>query len=144
MNIYTVKWGSKYSAKHVEKLFEACKEHLTVPFKFYCLTENPKGLSRDITVIPLPKGNKLKKWWNKMYLFDDNVVRQKGENLFFDLDIIIQKNIDDIANFDPEDCLCFGQTHWHDLETMQKDTEHVPHRYTDLNSSILRLSLIHI
>ena len=56
-----------------------------------------------------------------MYLFDDNVVRQKGENLFFDLDIIIQKNIDDIANFDPEDCLCFGQTHWHDLETMQKD-----------------------
>ena len=34
--------------------------------------------------------------------------------------------------------MCFGQTHWHDLETMQKDTEHVPHRYTDLNSSILR------
>ena len=59
-----------------------------------------------------------------MYLFDDNVVRQKGENLFFDLDVIIQKNIDDIANFDPEDCLCFGQTHWHDLDKMKKETSH--------------------
>ena len=73
-------------------------------FNFYCLTENPKGLEEEVNVIPLPKNNTLEKWWNKMYLFDDNVVRQKGENLFFDLDIIIQKNIDDIVNYDPEDC----------------------------------------
>ena len=137
MNIYTVKWGSKYSAKHVNKIYEACQESISQDFHFYCLTENPKGLNDWITVLPFPKGNKLEKWWNKMYLFDDNVVRQKGENLFLDLDVIIQKNIDDIVNFDPEDCLCFGQTHWHDLETMKKETEHVPHRYTDLNSSIL-------
>ena len=134
MNIYTVKWGSKYSAKHVNKIYESCKEFISQDFTFYCLTEKPKGLDKDIKVIPFPNGNKLEKWWNKMYLFDDNVVRQKGENLFFDLAIIIQKNIDDIANFDPEDCLCFGQTHWHDLETQKKETEHVPHR----------LSLIHI
>ena len=138
INIYTVKWGSKYSAKHVNKILESCKEFMTSDFKFYCLTENTKGLDKEINVIPLPKDNKLEKWWNKMYLFDDNVVRQKGENLFFDLDIIIQKNIDDIVNFDPEDCLCFGKTHWHDLDKMKEETEHVPHRYTDLNSSILR------
>ena len=138
MNIYTVKWGSKYSAKHVNKIYESCQESISQDFHFYCLTENPKGLNDWITVLPFPKGNKLEKWWNKMYLFDDNVVRQKGENLFLDLYVIIQKNIDDIVNFDPEDCLCFGQTHWHDLETMKKETEHVPHRYTDLNSSILR------
>ena len=138
INIYTVKWGSKYSAKHVNKIYESCLESISYDFTFYCLTENPKGLSEDIKVLPFPKENKLEKWWNKMYLFDDNVVRQKGENLFLDLDVIIQKNIDDIVNFDPEDCLCFGQTHWHDMETQKKETEHVPHKYTDLNSSILR------
>ena len=138
INIYTVKWGSKYSAKHVNKIYESCLESISYDFTFYCLTENPKGLSEDIKVLPFPKENKLEKWWNKMYLFDDNVVRQTGENLFLDLDVIIQKNIDDIVNFDPEDCLCFGQTHWHDMETQKKETEHVPHKYTDLNSSILR------
>ena len=56
-------------------------------FNFYCLTENPKGLEEEVNVIPLPKNNTLEKWWNEMYLFDDNVVRQKGENLFFDLPI---------------------------------------------------------
>ena len=82
MNIYTVKWGSKYSAKHVNKIYEACQESISQDFHFYCLTENPKGLNDWITVLPFPKGNKLEKWWNKMYLFDENVVRQKGENLF--------------------------------------------------------------
>ncbi|MBU46509.1 MAG: hypothetical protein CMD28_03680, partial [Flavobacteriales bacterium] len=106
MNIYTVKWGSKYSAKHVNKIYESCLESISSDFTFYCLTENAKGLDESIEVLPFPKDNKLEKWWNKMYLFDDNVVRQTGENLFLDLDVIIQKNIDDIVNFDPEDCLC--------------------------------------
>ena len=121
LNIYTVKWGTKYSSHHVNKILESCKEHLSYKFTFHCLTESPKGLDKEVNVIPLPKDNKMEKWWNKMYLFDDNVVRKKGDNLFFDLDIIIQKNIDDIVNFDPEDCLCFGQTHWHDLEKMKEE-----------------------
>ena len=73
-----------------------------------------------------------------MYLFDDDIVTQKGEKMFFDLDVIIQKNIDVIAEYDPEDCLGLVKTWWHDLDTQYKDTRHVPHKYTDLNSSVLR------
>ena len=55
----------------------------------------------DPDIKPLgSQGNGLEKWWNKMYLFDDNIVTQ-GEKMFFDIDAIIQKNIDVIANYDP-------------------------------------------
>lgn len=138
MNIYTVKWSNKYVASHVNQLYESCKQHISCDFTFYCLTENPKGLDPNIKPLALPGGNKLIKWWNKMYLFDDDIVTQKGEKMFFDLDVIIQKNIDDIVNCDPEDCLCLVKTWWHDLETQYKDTRHIPHKFTDLNSSVLR------
>ena len=138
MNIYTVKWGTKYNASHVNQLYESCLENLTIDFTFHCLTEDSKDINSDIKILSLPGGNKLEKWWNKMYLFDETIVTQRGEKMFFDLDTILQKNIDDIANFDPEDCLCFVKTWWHDLETQYKDTRHIPHKYTDLNSSVLR------
>ena len=76
INIYTVKWGSKYSPQHVNKIYESCLESISDTFTIHCLTENSNGLSEDIKVIPFPKENKLEKWWNMMYLFDDNVVRR--------------------------------------------------------------------
>jgi len=138
MNIYTVKWGEKYVASHVNQLLDSCKKHLSCEFQFHCITENPEGISEEVNIIPIPENNRLEKWWNKMYLFDDLLVTQKGEKMFFDLDVIIQKNIDVIAEFDPEDCLCFVKTWWHDLDTSHKNTRHIPHKYTDLNSSVLR------
>tara|TARA_Y100000389_G_C17469762_1_gene529238 strand:+ start:7029 stop:7703 length:675 start_codon:yes stop_codon:yes gene_type:complete len=138
MNIYTVKWGTKYNASHVNQLYESCLENLSMDFTFHCLTEDSKDINSEIKILSLPGGNKLEKWWNKMYLFDETIVTQKGEKMFFDLDTILQKNIDDIANFDAEDCLCFVKTWWHDLDTQYKDTRHVPHKFTDLNSSVLR------
>ena len=138
MNIYTVKWGSKYVASHVNQILESCKKNLSCDFTFHCLTENDKDLSEEIKVLSFPGGIKLENWWNKMYLFDDDIVTQKGEKMFFDLDVIIQKNIDVIAEYDPEDCLGLVKTWWHDLDTQYKDTRHVPHKYTDLNSSVLR------
>lgn len=138
MNIYCVKWGNKYNASHVNQLYESCLENLTIDFSFHCLTEDGKDLDPAIKILSFPGGNKYEKWWNKMYLFDETIITQKGEKMFFDLDVILQKNIDAIANFDPEDCLCFVKTWWHDLETQYKDTRHIPHKYTDLNSSVLR------
>jgi len=138
MNIYTVKWGTKYSAQHVEQILASCKEHLTQDFTLYCLTEDATGLSEEINVLEFPENNKLQKWWNKMYLFDPMIVNQEGEKMFFDLDTIIQKNIDIIADFECEDSLCFVKTWWHDLDASFKNTRHIPHKYTDLNSSVLR------
>lgn len=138
MNIYTVKWGDKYSTEHVNKIYQSCLENIDIAFDFFCITENADGLDENINHLSLPEDNDLIKWWNKMYLFDTNIVNQKGEKLFFDLDIILQKQIKPILDFEPEDCLGIVKTWWHDLETQYKDTRHIPHTYTDLNSSVLR------
>jgi hypothetical protein len=138
INIYTVKWGFKYDSEDVNKILEQCKQHITTEFNFYCLTEHSGGLSPEINVIPLPEDNYYEKWWNKLYLFDRNVVKQKGEKLFLDLDIGIQNNIDCIVDHDPEHGLTFVRTHWHNMKKMKQDTQDIPHKYTDLNSSVLR------
>lgn len=138
INIYTVKWGTKYSSDHVNKILEQCKKYITTEFIFYCLTENPSGLDPEIKVIDFPEDNYYEKWWNKLFLFDRNLIDHEGEKLFLDLDIKIQHNIDDLVKIDPEDCLVFLRTHWHNLEQMRKDTKDNPRTYTDLNSSILR------
>lgn len=138
INIYTVKWGKKYSSKYVNKIYQQCKKHTTRYFKFFCLTENPKGLHKDIEVIPFPEGNYYEKWWNKLYLFDKDIVTQQGEKLFLDLDVIVQSNLDSFIDYSCQDKIVFVHTHWHNLEKMYEDTKHIPHKYTDLNSSILR------
>lgn len=138
ISIYTVKWGYKYGPEYVNKILEQCKEHITHDFDFYCLTEHPDGLAAEINVIPFPENNYYEKWWNKLYLFDRKVVEQKGEKLFFDLDVVIQNNIDCIVEFDPGNALTFIRTHWHNLRKMKEDVKQIPWAYTDLNSSVLR------
>ena len=138
MNVYCVKWGEKYGASHVNHLYESCLKHIKCDFDFYCLTENSKDINPDVKILSLPANNKLVKWWNKMYLFDSEIVFQKGEKLFLDLDVIIQKDIDPIIDWETENNLCFVKTWWHDLETQYKNTRHIPHTFTDLNSSVLR------
>ena len=39
--ILCVKWGDKYGREYVEKLKEQCEIYCSVPFNFYCLTDNP-------------------------------------------------------------------------------------------------------
>lgn len=144
ISIYTVKWGTKYSALHVNKIYDQCKEHITREFQFFCITENGDGIYDDIKVIPFPKNNYYEKWWNKLCLFDKNVVVGTGEKMFLDLDVIIQKNIDVVVDFETENFLCFLKTDWHDLESQYKQTRHIPHKFTDLNSSVLRWNDNHL
>lgn len=138
IHIYTVKWGTKYSSSHVNEIYKHCLENVEEDFEFYCLTEDSDGLFNSINVIPLPEDNYYEKWWNKLYLFDNSVVTQRGEKLFLDLDIGLQRNIDYFIQYPCKNKLLFVKTEWHNLEQMKKDTEHVPHKYTNLNSSVLR------
>ena len=138
INIYTVKWGTKYSSTHVNEIYKNCLKNLKIEFEFFCLTEDSEGLLGDINVIPFPEDNYYEKWWNKLYLFDRSIVTQKGEKLFLDLDIGLQRNIDRFIDYPCHEKILFVKTEWHNLEQMKKDTKHVPHKYTDLNSSVLR------
>ena len=127
-NIICVLWGAKYTEKYVETLYNMVSRNLTVPFKFYCLTDRePNKFTENITAIKIPKPQ-LQHWWNKMHLYNPKIGLE-GNNLYMDLDVVIVGNLDEFFTFGKDEDFCvihdFGQPH------------------TTINSSVLRYNLKH-
>jgi hypothetical protein len=93
LNILCVKWGTKFSADYVNRLYNMVQRNLTLPHDFYCLTEDSTGLQDGIKVIPFTQSD-LEYCWNKLILFDDLPIT--GTALYFDLDVVITGNIDEL------------------------------------------------
>ena len=91
-NLVCVKWGDKFSPEHVNRLYRMAKKNISLPFNFYCWTEDATGLYDEINIVPLDETLDLKAWWWKLTLFKESNL--KGINLFLDLDVVIQSNID--------------------------------------------------
>lgn len=88
-NIVCVKWGDKYSADYVNKLYRMVSRNLNVPFTFHCYTEDPIGIHPDVNIVPIKTD--LEKWWLKLDLLN---IFQSGTNILFDLDIVILNPLD--------------------------------------------------
>ena len=103
VHVICLKWGDKYSAEYVNKLFNSVKRNTSVPFSFTCFTEDHSGIDSDIRIEPLPHST-IQSWWNKLYLFSDAMPFNYGDRiLFIDLDTVITGNIDDIMLIDNTD-----------------------------------------
>ena len=99
-HVVCVKWGNKYIAKYVNVLYSMCKRNITVPFEFHCITDDVNGLDPNIKTIMLPKHPWIKTWWSKLWMFS-NEFPLKGTILYFDLDIIIFNNVDNLLTHNP-------------------------------------------
>jgi len=53
LSVVCVKYGTKYGADYVNKLYWGFKKHLTLPHTFSCFTEDSEGLDPEIKVIAL-------------------------------------------------------------------------------------------
>lgn len=54
VHIVCVKWGSKYGADYVNKLYRGVSRNVVgIGYNFYCFTENPEGLDDNIKIVPL-------------------------------------------------------------------------------------------
>lgn len=95
-----LKWGNKYSAEYVNKLHSMVQKHCTIPHEFVCFTENSKGLNKGIRVESLPL-LPTQGWWFKPYMLSSELPMQKGTLLFFDLDVVIFRNIDNLFTYKP-------------------------------------------
>lgn len=105
LNIVCIKVGQKYGSEYVNILYASIKRNLTLPFKFYCLTDNPIDLHPKIECISAVIG--LEGWWQKLALFHSGLM-PRGQLLYLDLDLIILGNLDSIfCNLDsmPFTCL---------------------------------------
>ena len=97
INIVCLKWGEKYGPEYVNRLFYAVQRHVTLPFKFWCFTDDDTGIDYRVKIAPLKFANQLESWWNKIMLFSDDIPIPAGEHIFYiDLDTLIVDNIDDL------------------------------------------------
>ena len=125
--VLCVRWGDKYDDTYVKKLKEQLDKHLTVPFNFYCLTDNPK----EEYDIQLPtewdkhyRAEKNMFWaYRKCYMFNEQKYfpQIKGVNfLYFDIDILIHNNIDCMFELDMKRPYIV-RGWWNDAENCRKN-----------------------
>ena len=100
-HIVCVKWGNKYISQYANVLYNMIKRHITVPFEFHCITDDTIGLDSHIKTIKLPNDPIIKIWWSKLWMFGSHFPLQ-GNILYFDLDVIIFKNIDQLFTYNTD------------------------------------------
>jgi hypothetical protein len=99
-NVICVKWGNKFSADYVNRLSAMVSKNLTLPYKFFCLTEDSSGLNSNIKALPLSRPD-LEYCWNKLLVFEKDLPLD-GKVIFLDLDVVITGNIDFLFTTSPE------------------------------------------
>ena len=94
LTVCCVKAPPAYDHHYVNRLWRMVKEHLTLPHRFYCFTDDSRGIKCDTR--PLPKG--LQGWWSKLALHRPNAMLT-GKVLYLDLDTVILDSLDFIAGY---------------------------------------------
>ncbi|MGV6838813.1 MAG: hypothetical protein ACWA40_01320 [Planktomarina sp.] len=102
--VICMKWGTLYSADYVNVLYNAVRDHMTGPFRFVCLTDDPTDLDPNIDHFPIPDMelsdfNWKKGGWAKLCVFKKELYDIEGRCLFIDLDTVICGPLDDFFDY---------------------------------------------
>jgi len=128
VNVYCVKVGEKYGRKFVVKLKDSISKHLTVEYKFNCLTDKVEE-DYDIPVTH----PELRGVFHKLTLFQFT-----GNCLYFDLDIDINDNIDFLVN-EFDNLTLVNSSPWQQ-QSLKEPLKFRVTQNTLVNSSIMRWS----
>lgn len=96
INVICVRLGNKYGRDYVEKLRNMVARHLTLPYRFNCLTDDQHPID-GVNSIHLSNQGYSKMWWHKVHLFDPSL-KLEGRVLYFDLDVVIHDNINKLVD----------------------------------------------
>jgi len=106
VNVICLKWGTVYGPEYINKLYSMVSRHLSLPFRFICMTEHGESLHEKVEVWPLPEFEeppweyaKVCPAWRKLALFKPGLANMKGKVLFLDLDVVIVDSIDALFSF---------------------------------------------
>ncbi len=99
--VICMKWGRRYDAEYVNRLYRSCNRHMRGPLQFLCFTDDTRSLVRGIDARPLPKFDGVpdllsSTTWRKLSLWQ----RELGEDLIgrdalvLDLDIVITGSLE--------------------------------------------------
>jgi len=124
--VVCLKYGDKYSASYVNRLYNMVQRNLSLDHEFICYTEDPTDIDSGIRIEPLP-ALAVQGWWFKPMFFNPEL-GLKGIILFLDLDIVIFENINNLFEYMPgKFCI------------IRDFNRHLIKNYPKFNSSIFRL-----
>lgn len=139
IHIHCVRWGDKYDISYVNRLYSMVKRNMTMDFKFYCQTDDTRGMNVEIEHLPfledLPNSTPQQMWdsgeysrglprlWDrpKLNYWKPNGWGIKGTKMAFDLDLIIQNDLEPLVRmYEEDDKILFGRSWWHNLDKEKK------------------------
>lgn len=101
VTVACIKVGDKYGPEYVNRLAAMVERNVTQPYRFLCLTDNPKGLEFRYTDV----GTDLPGWWAKIVLFRPHPALAANRVVYLDLDTVIVGNIDFLLEYDGPFCI---------------------------------------
>ncbi len=144
MNFVCIKWGTKYTAEHVNNLYKMVQKNYTRDFTFTCYTEEPEGLICDSAYIPDDGILHPKYWFNKENYCWDRAkflvfnsyewLHYPGKWCYLDLDVVIQGKINDLEVLANKPRIV--HTTWQDPK-QKHDRLFIDMRGTFFNSSVM-------
>ena len=129
--IVCLKWGNKYDATYVNNLYNMVKRNCTLDYEFVCFTDNTTGINDEIRTEPIPQIPGMKGaigWWYKPMFFNKKFPI-RGTLLYFDLDVVIFRNIDKLFTHKPGEFLICRDFNRFVIKNYQK-----------FNSSVFRIN----
>ncbi len=119
-NVVCIKWGEKFPAYYVNRLYAGVLRSMKRPFRFVCFTEHDDGIRDEVEIHPLPvvpfeermveamTTGKRRGAWRKITMAKPGEVRLEGPTLVMDLDVVVAGNLDDLFDYAPGK-ICMGR-----------------------------------
>lgn len=103
--IICIKWGTRYGADYVNRLYSMVQRNTLNETRFVCFTDDAKDVHPKVEIKPLPFINIPKEVsstpWRKLSLWQDPLEDLSGDVLFLDLDLVITGNLDEFFSYEP-------------------------------------------
>ena len=103
--IICMKWGDRYPADYVNKLYGMVSRNISGDFRLVCLTDDRRNIRPEVEcldcpTIPIPS-SRCNSTWRKISLWAEHLPEMEGDWLFLDLDIVITGRLDEFFEYQP-------------------------------------------
>lgn len=116
VNVICLKYGKRYPAFYVNRLYFSVSKYLKRKHRFYCCTDDSSGLHKGIIPLPFPENPGLKKWPHvlvKLMLMQKKFGGISGPTLFLDVDLIVTGSLDCFFDYKPGSfCMIHNWCNW--------------------------------
>ena len=105
-----MKWGTRYPAVFVNRLWSAIRRNTKRPTRLVCYTDDPTDIDQDVETQPMPPlplpHSVANLPWRKMALWAKDMPGISGDVLFLDLDTVITGSLDEFFSYAPQSTFC--------------------------------------